>query len=139
MVPLYYESVTDRKPPGVSFETWVEKQIRESQERGDFENLPGTGKPLPKRGGDALDWVAQKLREENVDVTGLLPPSLAIPKEIEQLPTRLAKERSEARVREIVEDLNARIRATHAAPQVGPPLRARPLDVDEVVATWRRQ
>jgi len=129
--------MTERKPPGVSFETWVEKQIRESQDRGDFDNLPGAGKPLPRRGGDTMDWVAQKLREENVDATGLLPPSLAIPREIEQLPTRLAKERSAARVREIVEDLNARIRAAHAAPQTGPPLRARPLDVNEVLASWR--
>jgi DnaJ-like protein len=129
--------MTERKPPGVSVETWVEKQIREAQERGDFDNLPGSGKPLPKRGGDTMDWVAQKLREENVDATGLLPPSLAIPKEIEQLPARLARERSAGRVREIVEDLNARIRAALTAPQVGPPLRARPLDVDEVVSDWR--
>lgn len=130
--------MTKRKPQGVSFETWVEKQIREAQERGDFNDLPGAGKPLPNRRGDTLDWVAQKLRDENADTTALLPPSLAIPKEIEQLPERLVKERSEHRVREIAEDLNARIRETHAKPQNGPPLRARPLDVDEVVANWRQ-
>ena len=27
-------------------ESWVEKQIREAQERGEFDNLPGAGKPL---------------------------------------------------------------------------------------------
>ncbi len=28
------------------WESWVDQQIREAQERGDFDNLPGTGKPL---------------------------------------------------------------------------------------------
>jgi len=31
--------VTDRKPPGMSFETWVDNQIRTAQEAGAFENL----------------------------------------------------------------------------------------------------
>jgi hypothetical protein len=33
----------------------VEKQIREAQERGDFDNLPGLGKPLPPEPWDG-DW-----------------------------------------------------------------------------------
>jgi len=28
------------------WESWVDQQIREAQERGEFDNLPGTGKPL---------------------------------------------------------------------------------------------
>ncbi len=28
------------------FESWIDKQIREAQERGDFDNLRGTGQPL---------------------------------------------------------------------------------------------
>ena len=39
--------MTERKPPGVSFETWADKQIREAEERGAFEGLTGKGKPLP--------------------------------------------------------------------------------------------
>ena len=38
--------MTDRKPPGVGFQTWVERQIREAMERGEFDNLPGKGKPI---------------------------------------------------------------------------------------------
>lgn len=29
-----------------NWENWVDQQIREAQERGEFDNLPGTGKPL---------------------------------------------------------------------------------------------
>jgi hypothetical protein len=118
-------------------EHWVDRQIRMAEERGELDNLPGAGKPLPKRGGDALDWVVQKLRDENHDTGALLPPSLAIPREVAALPDRLAKIRTEAEVRKIVEDINKRILDVHRAPQVGPQLRMGPLDVDEVVADWR--
>ena len=37
--------VEDRMRPG-DWEKWVDQQIREAQERGEFDNLPGTGKPL---------------------------------------------------------------------------------------------
>jgi hypothetical protein len=130
--------MTDRKPPGMSAEAWVKRQIRLAQERGQLDDLPGAGKPLPKRGGDVMDWVAQKLRDENHDVTALLPPSLALPKEVEALPARLMTVRTEREVRELVADLNERIMQVHRNPQVGPPLRLGPLDEDEVVADWVR-
>jgi hypothetical protein len=118
-------------------EHWVDRQIRQAQERGELDNLPGAGKPLRKTSGGAVAWVVQKLRDENHDTSALLPPSLAIPKEVAELPRRLAKVRTERAVREIVEDINERIREVHRAPQVGPPLRMGPLDVDEVVREWR--
>jgi DnaJ family protein C protein 28 len=37
--------VEDPRQPG-DWEKWVDQQIREAQERGEFDNLPGTGKPL---------------------------------------------------------------------------------------------
>jgi hypothetical protein len=77
------------------------------------------------------------LREENHDTSALLPPSLAIPKEVDALPARLRNVRTEREVRDIVADLNKRITDVHRRPQVGPPLRLGPLDVDEVVRTWR--
>jgi hypothetical protein len=118
-------------------EHWVDRQIRQAQERGELDDLPGAGKPLPKRRGGVVEWVVQKLHEENQDTSALLPPSLAIPKEVATLPERLAKVRTEQKVREIVEDINKRILAVHRAPQVGPPLRMGPLNVDEVVKDWQ--
>jgi DnaJ-like protein len=129
--------MTDRKPPGMPVESWVEHQIRMAQERGEMDNLPGAGKPLPKRQGGAVEWVVQKLREENHDTSALLPPSLALKKEVADLPHRLAKIHTEREVRAIVEDINARILDVHRKPPSGPPLRMGPLDPDEIVNEWR--
>ncbi len=131
--------MTERKPPTVSFPSWIEHQIRRAERNGAFENLPGAGKPIPDidRPQDDLDWVANFLRREQVDVTSVLPPALALAKEVEDLPGRLAKRRSEAEVRRVVEDLNDRIRRAHRAPQVGPPIRVRPVNVDAVVQQWQ--
>ena len=35
-----------RKPKGASWESWVDRQIRDGIERGEFDNLPGKGRPL---------------------------------------------------------------------------------------------
>ncbi|WP_020657420.1 DUF1992 domain-containing protein [Amycolatopsis benzoatilytica] len=131
--------MTERKPPGASFGSWADRQIAEAEARGAFENLPGAGKPLPPPTGRdaATDWALRRAKEGDLDRSAFLPPSLSIPREIQDLPGKLAKVRAERQVREIVQDLNARIREAHARPQAGPPLRARPLDVEETVASWR--
>jgi hypothetical protein len=131
--------MTDRKPPNMPVGSWVEQQIRAADARGAFANLPGSGKPLPSldRPRSDLDWIAAKLRREDVDVSALLPPALALAREVELLPERLARERSEKRVREVVEDLNKRIRSAVLVAPPGPPVRVRPLDVDEQVQRWR--
>lgn len=131
--------MTERKPQGMPVEHWVDRQIRLAQERGELDNLPGAGKPLPKSQGGTVEWVVRKLRDENHDTTALLPPSLAIPREVAALPDRLAGIRTEREVRDVVEDLNKRILAVHRAPQVGPPLRMGPLDVEETVQEWRQR
>jgi Domain of unknown function (DUF1992) len=128
--------MTRRKPPTVSIPTWVERQIHEASAQGAFDNLPGAGQPLPNlgRSHDDLAWMAAYLKRENVEIDALLPPSLALAKEVEQLPMRLLRERSAARARSLIEDLNKRILRALAAPQIGPPLRARPVDVEAVLA-----
>jgi hypothetical protein len=133
--------MTDRKPHDASFTDWVEYRIREGQKAGKFDNLAGAGKPLPDidRRRTTEQWIAELAKRENLDVLAMLPASLALAKELEDLPDRLARERSEKRVIEIVEDLNARIRAEHRRPQSGPPLRAMPVDVERVVDAWWQQ
>jgi DnaJ-like protein len=133
--------MTERKPPTVSFPDWVEGQIQAAEQAGAFKNLPGAGKPIPDidRPKDDLDWVANLLRREQVDVASVLPPALALAKEVEVLPERLAKLRSEADVRDTVEELNARIRHAQRQPQVGPPFRVRTVNVDAAVEQWRTE
>jgi hypothetical protein len=132
--------VTERKPPKVSWAGWIEHQIRSAQRRGSFDDLPGAGKPIQglNEPHDDMAWIAAKLRRENVSIAALLPPSLALAKEVEDLEARLLTEKSEAAVRRIVEDLNERIRLAHRRPQEGPPLRVMAQDVDKRVAAWRQ-
>lgn len=129
--------MTERKPKGVTFESWVEKQIREARERGSFDDLPGAGRPLSAGASDELAWVRDKVKQEGLPVSALLPPALAVAKEVEDLPEVLARMRSEERVRQVVEELNGRIDAARRAPAVGPPVRTGLLDVEQVVAGWR--
>ncbi len=120
-------------------ESSVERQIREAEERGDFANLPGKGKPIagidrPLRDGE---WIAAYARREKLPVTAMLPPALALAKELEDLPATLARIRSEKLVRDVLTGLNDRIREAHRSHLGGPPLRARPVDVEQAVRDWR--
>jgi hypothetical protein len=132
--------MTGRKPPKVSFRWWVDRQIGEARERGEFDDLPGTGKPLPKPTGNdaATDWVLRQVRAGGHDTKALLPPALALKREVQDLPERLAGERAEERVREVVADLNERIRQAYLNHHTGPPLTVALVDVEEAVEDWRR-
>ena len=118
-------------------ESAFDRQIREAQERGDFDDLPGAGKPIPDLDApyDELWWVKRKLRDEGVSY---LPPTLALRKEVEDLLDGIASVRSEADVRQLVGDLNARIRHLNRTTVSGPPTTLMPLDVEQVVNRWRR-
>jgi hypothetical protein len=130
--------VTDRKPPGVSFPTWVERRIREAAERGAFDNLPGAGKPIPDldEPHDELWWVRRKLRDEQLSY---LPPTLALRKAAEDALEAAARAGSEDQVRRIVADINARIAEGNRKAASGPPLDLVPFDVERVVRRWRER
>ena len=132
--------MTERKPPGMSFETWVDSQIAQGMARGDFDGLPGAGKPLPRSALDetGYEWVVAKARKENLDLLGMLPPGLALRKERDDLPRRADGLPSEAAVRALAEDYNARVQAFWRRPQES---RWSPVpglaDVEALVAGWR--
>jgi Domain of unknown function (DUF1992) len=130
-----------RKPNGVSWESWVDRQIRDGIERGEFENLPGKGKPLDGIGALGVEshhdedwWLKAKLRRERLSY---LPPTLAIRKELEEALAAAANASREDVVRRIVEDINERIRDVNRRGAEGPPSTVMPLDVDVVLAKWR--
>lgn len=125
----------ERRPPGASHETWVELQIRRAIERGEFDDLPGAGKPLPDYGKpyDELWWVKQKLRAENLPFP--LPGTLALRKEAEEARARAAEAASEAEVRRIIADINAKILDGLKKAMSGPPLDLMPFDVEERCAS----
>jgi hypothetical protein len=119
------------------YESWVDRQVREAIERGEFDNLPGAGKPLHGLNGrqDENWWIRQKLERE--DIRGALPTSLSLRREVEELPDTLAAERDEQSVREIVEHLNARIRDAVARRVEGPVVFIKMVDVEAAVQQWR--
>lgn len=131
--------MTERKPPGVPFENWIERQIREGIERGEFDDLPGSGKPLPDRNKpyDENWWIKGKLRSE--DLPAPLPPTLLLRKEAEDALAAAAKAASESDVREIVTAINDRIREAIRTGLSGPPLNLVPYDVERVVREWRQR
>ena len=133
--------MTERKPPGMSFETWVDHQISRSIERGDFDHLAGAGKPIPglHRDETAYDWAVAKARREGVDTAAMLPPGLALRRERDELPLRAGQLASEELVRALAEDYNARVEAFWRRPQES---RWSPVpglaDVEALVAEWHR-
>jgi hypothetical protein len=123
----------------VSFPDWVEGQITAAQRAGEFDGLSGAGKPIPgiEQPQHELQWVADYLRREEIEVAAILPPQLALAKAVEDLPRALAAMPSETRARAAIDELNERIRAAHRAPQHGPPVRVRTVDVDAALVQWR--
>jgi hypothetical protein len=121
-----------------SFESLVEDQILQAYAEGEFENLPGFGKPI--RSLDDPDdedwWLKQKLKLENLSA---LPPGLAIRVEVHKTLERIWSLVSESAVREAVEKLNEKIRSANFAARWGPPSTTMPLSADDVVAKWRNR
>ncbi|TCN45170.1 uncharacterized protein DUF1992 [Rhodococcus sp. SMB37] len=128
--------MTERKRPDVSFETWIERQIRVAQERGDFDNLPGAGKPIPNHGNDEMWWIKTYLEREGLSGEALLPPELQLRKEIERLPESVRTIPTEKDVRQVVADLNRRVAACLLSPD-RLPIPLHKVDVEDVLETWR--
>jgi hypothetical protein len=128
--------MTERKPAWMTFETWIDKQIREAEERGEFDDLPGAGKPIPDIDGpaDELWWVKAYLKREQL---AYLPPTLLLRKEHEDTLAAIPKAPSEHAVRTAIGKLNEKISAAIRAPLAGPPLNLFPVDVEEQVRRWR--
>ncbi|GAA1395147.1 DUF1992 domain-containing protein [Luteococcus peritonei] len=120
------------------FESWIDRQIREATERGEFSNLPGAGKPLGDLGrpGEDPDWWARRKLEQE-DLRGAMPGPLAVRREKQDILTTLADVCDEATARAIVEDLNQRIKQSNLTRVAGTPIITGLLDVEQVLDQWR--
>ena len=118
--------------------SWVDLQVRRAMERGEFDDLPGQGKPIEDLGVEHdPDWWLKKLVErENI---ALLPPALALRKEDAGLEDHLDAITAESEVRRELEDFNKRVIETRRQLQGGPPVITAPRDVDAEVAAWRER
>ncbi|SEB81183.1 protein of unknown function [Nocardioides exalbidus] len=116
--------------------TWVDLQVRQAMERGEFDDLPGAGKPIEGLGAEHdPDWWVKKLVErENI---AILPPALALRKEDAELEARLDRITAEAELRRQLDDFNRRVVEARRQLQGGPPVVTPTRDVDAEVAAWR--
>jgi hypothetical protein len=128
--------MSPHEPAGESRESWIDRQIREAQERGDFDDLPGKGKPLPDLHGrgDDLWWVRRKLKDEGLEY---LPPALRARKDVEEARRRIAAATSEHDVRDIVAAINERIREVNRTVLHGPASTLALMDGDAEVRRWQ--
>jgi hypothetical protein len=129
--------MTKRRPPDMSTQDWVEAQIKQAQNAGEFENLPGAGKPLKLADKHDPDWwVKDFIRREDIETEALLPPAMLLRKEKQQVHDKVRGMRRESEVREYLADLNKRIRIS-IRDTTGPVVPTGPVNEDAVIAQWR--
>jgi len=120
-------------------QTWVDLQIRQAQERGAFDDLPGAGKPIEGLGAEHdPDWWLKKLiaRER---VTGVLPEALQLRKDDLELDALLDRQPNETFVRRELESFNSRVVRARMQLQGGPPVITRTREVDAEVSAWQER
>jgi hypothetical protein len=117
---------------------YVDVVVDQAMRRGEFDNLPLHGKPIPGLTGthDPDWWVKGLIERENI--TGVLP-SAQLRKDNAELDDKLDLEALEQRVREIVTDFNARVIDARRQLQGGPPIVTPTRDVDDEVRRWRER
>ncbi|WP_261165343.1 DUF1992 domain-containing protein [Microbacterium sp. Marseille-Q6965] len=117
----------------------VEQAVQQAIRRGEFDNLPGAGKPLEGLGErhDPDWWVRRKIEREQL--TGLGPPALALRVEHAEFAERLDALSHERDVREYVDDFNARVRQARLQLLGGPPVVTPEHDVEAELAAWRER
>jgi len=123
-------------PPKKTSPEAIEDQISQAARRGDFDNLPGKGRPLEDLSRDPLWWVKDKLKREGASV---LPPGLQLRRDVEVARSEIEALSNENLVRARLEKLNEHIRATNRTILSGPPSNVAPLEIETEVARWKAQ
>ncbi|MET0822459.1 MAG: DUF1992 domain-containing protein [Aeromicrobium sp.] len=115
---------------------WVDMQIQQAMRRGEFDDLPGAGKPIAglDRPHDPDWWVKRLIERERI--TGVLPPALALRKEYAEMHAILDRIATPDGVRAAVAEFNARVVEARRQLQGGPPVVTPLLDADQQVEDW---
>ena len=124
------------KPAGMSWESFAEASVRKAMEEGQFNSLPGAGKPIQNLSDPYRDdwWLAAFLKREDLS----LPcAALDIRADVERTLARVMRMAGESSVRREITDLNACIAKANRSVTSGPSTSAAVLDVEAVIARWR--
>ncbi|MGW5555735.1 DnaJ family domain-containing protein [Micromonospora sp. NPDC003944] len=124
-----------------AWEASVEAKIQDAVQRGEFDDLPGMGKPIPGRGTpyDEAWWIKSFLEREALPSDLLLPTSLQLRRRVEQVPDEVRDLPTEQAVRDFVGQLNRQIVAWLRFPDDGPRVAVRPVNTEDVVRRWRAE
>jgi hypothetical protein len=141
---IHLEPLSDRESKAAAarrmrkVHSHIDEVIRQAAQRGEFDDLPGAGKPIQGLGEehDPDWWLKQLVERERITV---LPPSIQLRKDDAELDDLMDRQHSENAARQVVEDFNGRVIAARYGIPVGPPLITMPRDVDEALADWRRR
>ena len=117
---------------------WVDRQVRAAMARGEFDNLPGAGKPLNLPDRHDPDWWVKALIERE-KITGVLPPALGLRREDAELDAELDRLGSEEEVRRTLADFNQRVVAARRQLEGGPPVVTPLREVEDEVNAWRQR
>ncbi|MCW2842007.1 MAG: hypothetical protein JWR55_3490 [Aeromicrobium sp.] len=118
---------------------WVDMQVQQAMRRGEFDNLPGAGKPIPDidRPHDPDWWIKRLIERERI--TGVLPPALALRKEDAEMDATLDRIATPTGVRQAIDEFNARIVEARRQLQGGPPVITPLRDPDVEVTEWHQR
>jgi len=128
----------ERRVPSMQQRAAVaETALQQAFRRGEFDNLPGAGKPLTNlhEVHDPDWWIRKKIERENL--TGLGPPALTLRTESADLEARLDELHLEADVRNVLEDFNRRVVEARRQLLGGPPVVTKTRDVEAEVHDWQ--
>src|SRR5690606_20219089 len=117
---------------------FVETAIQLAIRRGEFDDLPGAGKPIEGLGThhDPDWWIRRKIERENL--SGLGPPALMLRVEDRELDDELDRLGREDDVRTVLEDFNRRVIEARRQLLGGPFVITETRDVDAEIAAWRQ-
>jgi hypothetical protein len=123
--------MTEHKPPGKSWDSWIEELIHQARAEGAFDDLEGKGKPIPGLDApyDPDWWVKKLLQREKISV---LPPALEVRAKVGRALQEIWQVRSEGEVRQRVTTINAEITRANRMVTKGPPTTLAPLEVEAV-------
>jgi hypothetical protein len=133
------EAEPARAPNAAERAAYVENAIQQAIRRGEFDALPGAGRPLEGLGEnhDPDWWIRRKIEREQL--RGLGPPALTLRVENRELDDRLDALNRESDVREVLEDFNRRVRSARMQLLGGPPVVTPLREVDAEVAAWHER
>jgi len=110
----------------------IEKRIKEAQERGEFDNLPGKGKPLNLEDDSNVPEelrIAYKILKN----AGYLPPEIELKKEIRQMEDMLADMPDEKERYRLIKKINLKITKLNMMGRKSPMLEQNQIYYDKVV------